>query len=104
MKQKVFFWFLLQNRLNTRGLLQRKNMVLDSYTYDLCLLQRVETLRHMFLLCPFAKNCWPSIGILVPSRLKAEHATTYMKRHINQLFAMEIIITMCWCIWKERNV
>jgi hypothetical protein len=26
-----------------------------------------------------------------------------MKRHINQLFAMEIIITMCWYIWKEWN-
>jgi GH15 family glucan-1,4-alpha-glucosidase len=29
MKQKVFFW-LLQNRLNTRGMLRRRNMVLDT--------------------------------------------------------------------------
>jgi hypothetical protein len=57
MKQKVFFWLLLQNRLNTRGMLQRRNMVLDSYTWELCLHQRVETLRHLFLRFPFAKNC-----------------------------------------------
>jgi hypothetical protein len=56
MKQKVFFWLLLQNKLNTRGLLQRKNMVLNSYTCELRLQQMVETLRHLFLLCPFAKK------------------------------------------------
>jgi hypothetical protein len=68
MKQKVFFCLLLQNRLNTRELLQRKNMVLDSYACELCLLQRLETLRHLFLLCPFAKKYyWASIGVLVPS-------------------------------------
>jgi hypothetical protein len=56
MKQKVFFWLLLHNRLNTRGMLQRRNMIPDSYTCELCLLQRVETMRHVFLLCPFAKK------------------------------------------------
>jgi hypothetical protein len=53
---------------------------------------------------PFAKKCWASIGVLVPSLVRAEHATSYIKRHINQPFVMEIIITMCWCIWKEKNV
>jgi hypothetical protein len=27
----------------------------------------------------------------------------WLTRHIGLPFAMEIIITMCWCIWKERN-
>jgi hypothetical protein len=95
MKQKMFFCLLLQNRLNTRGMMRRRNMVLDSYTCELCLLQRVETLRHLFLLCPFAKNCWASIEVLVPSWLRAQRATTYMWHSINQPFAMEVIITMC---------
>jgi hypothetical protein len=103
MKLKVFFWLLLQNKLNTRGMLQRRHMTLDSYTCELCLLQRVETLRHLFLLCSFPKNCWASIGVLVPSWLRAESATTYMLRSINLPFAMEIIMIMCWCIWTERN-
>jgi hypothetical protein len=39
----------------------------------------------------------------VPTWLRAERATTYMRRAINKPFVMEVIITMCWSIWKERN-
>jgi hypothetical protein len=39
----------------------------------------------------------------VPIWIRADRATSYMKRHINQPFAMEIIIIMSWCIWKETN-
>jgi hypothetical protein len=35
--RKFFLWLLLNDRLNTRVLLQRKNMTLDSYTCELCL-------------------------------------------------------------------
>jgi hypothetical protein len=31
MKHKVFYWLLVKNRLNTRSLLRKKNMDLDSY-------------------------------------------------------------------------
>jgi hypothetical protein len=55
-KYKVFFWLLLQDRLNTRGLLRRKHMHLESYTCELCLLQKEERLRHLFLAYPFAKK------------------------------------------------
>jgi hypothetical protein len=57
-KHKVFYWLLLQNRLNTRGHLRRRRMYLDSYTCDLCILQKQETLRHLFFRCSFAKLCW----------------------------------------------
>ncbi|TVU46354.1 hypothetical protein EJB05_05881, partial [Eragrostis curvula] len=33
MKHRVFFWLLLNDRLNTRGMLRRRSMVLDSYTF-----------------------------------------------------------------------
>jgi hypothetical protein len=46
MKHKVFLWLFLKDRLNTRGLLRRKHMQLDSYTYEMCLLQKVESVRH----------------------------------------------------------
>jgi hypothetical protein len=78
-------------------------MILDSYTCEICVVQRVKTLRHLFLHCSFAKNCWTSIGVLVPTWLSVERATAYMKRHINQPFVMEIIMIISWCIWKERN-
>jgi hypothetical protein len=64
MKYKVFFWLLLQNRLNTRAILRRRNMTLESYTCEICIRQREETLSHLFLRCPFAKNCWLPIECL----------------------------------------
>jgi hypothetical protein len=47
--KREFYWLLLQDRLNTRGLLKRKNMKLESYTCELCLLQMEEKLKHLFL-------------------------------------------------------
>jgi hypothetical protein len=37
LKHKVFFWLLLKNRLNTRGLLRRKRMQLESYACEMCI-------------------------------------------------------------------
>jgi hypothetical protein len=39
----------------------------------------------------------------VPSWLKPDRATKHIKRALGVPFAMEIIMVMCWCIWKERN-
>jgi hypothetical protein len=102
-KHKVLFWLLLKNMLNTRGMFRRKNMALDSYDCELCLLQREEALRHLFFKCSFAKNCWSLIGVNVPSWLKPERATRHIKRQLRLPFSMDIIITMCWSIWSERN-
>jgi hypothetical protein len=44
MKYKVFFWLLLRDRLNTRGLLRRKHMHLDSYTCELCICREKKAL------------------------------------------------------------
>jgi hypothetical protein len=77
-------------------------MILDSYTCEMCVLHRVETLRYLFLHCSFAKNCWASSGVLVPTWLCADRATTYLRRQINQSFAMEVIMIISWCIWKEK--
>jgi hypothetical protein len=65
-KHKVFFRFLLHDKLNTRGRLRRRNMQLDSYTFENCILQKVESNYHLFLRCSFAKNCWASIGVTTP--------------------------------------
>jgi hypothetical protein len=89
-KHKVFLWLLLQDRLNTRGLLKRKNMLLESYTCELCLLQREEILR-----VPLQKNCWLSIGVQVPTWLGAHRAIRCIKRSMRLPFDIEAIIIMC---------
>jgi len=46
-KRKIFFWLLLNDRLNTRSLLCRKNMHLPSYCCVLCHLNVEEDLTHL---------------------------------------------------------
>jgi hypothetical protein len=103
MKHKVFFWLFLKDRLNTRGLLQRKNMELDSYTCDLCIWQYEETIQHLFHHCNFAKACWAAIEISMPISSNRKRVITMLKRRIDQPFAMEVIILMTWAIWRSRN-
>jgi hypothetical protein len=102
-KYKIFIGSLLKNSLNTRGLLKRKNMQLDSYDCELCILQMEERLRHLCFKCSFVRNCWMQIGVNVPTWLKPARATRHIKIFLRVPFAIEIIIITCWCIWTERN-
>jgi hypothetical protein len=63
-KHRVFFWLLVQDKLNTRASLQNRHMELESYTCENCILQRLEVVYHLFLICNFARSCWESIGVL----------------------------------------
>jgi hypothetical protein len=103
LKHKVFFWLFLIDRLSTRDILQRKNMVLESYTCDMCILQRLETAAHLFLRCNFAKACWASIGISVATTRPVPQIINRIRRNLGVPFFMEIIILMVWSIWKTRN-
>jgi hypothetical protein len=47
-KHRVFFW-LLQDKLNTRDRLRRRHMELDSYICENCIFQRQETVYHLFI-------------------------------------------------------
>jgi hypothetical protein len=78
-------------------------MQLNSYTCEMCLLEKVESVRHLFLRCSFVKNYWLRIGVHVPTWLKLDRATRHIKRSLGVPFAMDIIILMTWCIWKEQN-
>jgi hypothetical protein len=53
-------------------------MHLESFTCDLCILQKKKKLRHLFYRCPFAKQCWLQIEINVPTWLKRDRATKYI--------------------------
>jgi hypothetical protein len=39
-KHKVFFWLLLHDKLNTKERLRRRNMELDSYVCENCILKK----------------------------------------------------------------
>ena len=101
--RRFFFWLFLKDRLNTRGMLRRRNMFLDSYTCENCILQREETQYHLFFKCSFARQCWNKIGLSPPRSSSPEVATARLKSQIQNAFSMEIIILMIWSIWKCRN-
>ena len=102
-KTKGFFWLLLKDTLNMRGLLRRRNMYLESYTCENCILQLEETLPHLFLRCNFAKNCWNAIGVISPRTTCPQRAVYRIKMQLDVPFRMEIVILMSWSIWKCRN-
>nr|TKW29308.1 hypothetical protein SEVIR_3G387100v2 [Setaria viridis] len=78
-------------------------MTLKSYNYELCILQRLETITHLFLRCNFAKACWASIGISVITSRPLVQIFNLIKGKLAVPFFMEIIILMSWSIWTTRN-
>jgi len=77
-------------------------MALPSYSCVCCNQSIEESLEHLFIHCNFAQLCWASIGVMVGF----DDAFTTLENLKLQLavpFFMEIIITMSWCIWMQRN-
>lgn len=54
---------LVRDRLNTKSVLRRKNMQLDTYSCVLCVENIEEDIQHIFFECPFSNNCWTFLNI-----------------------------------------
>lgn len=79
-------------------------MHLDDYNCEMCILQKEETIHHLFLRCNFAKACWASIGLFAPTTVvNADIAIRRFKRQLQISFYMEVIILMSLAVWKTRN-
>jgi hypothetical protein len=102
-KHKVFFWLLMKDRISTRELLKRKNMVLQDFTCVLCNNNTEESLLHLFLECPFAAQCWGAINIHIAQYPDPFEFLLSFRNQLGVPFFMEIIILMAWSIWKSRN-
>ena len=51
---KFFSWLLLNDKLNTRNMLRRRNKFLEDYSCVMCSSNTEETLEHLFFDCPSA--------------------------------------------------
>jgi hypothetical protein len=57
--QGLFFWLLMKNRVNTRGVLRRRNMLLDDYTCEMCITTERGVIQlHVASL--YCKHCKPN--------------------------------------------
>ena len=92
-----------ENRLNTKELLKRRNMEVDSYTYENCIWQCEESLGHLFLRCSYAKSCWNLISFSAPTTGRPDRAVFIIKQQLQVPFFMEVIILMTWSTCKCRN-
>ena len=102
-KYKVFFWLLIKDRLSTRNILRRKNMHLESYNCVLYLQNTEETCQHLFLQCPFAKQCRRIIHIGIPLNEDFHEIVDYLRDRLQSQFFMAAVILICWAIWSARN-
>lgn len=92
---KIFFWFLLHDRSNTRNLLQRKNFHLPSYNCELCNTASKETLLHLFWDCLFALQCWDSLTHHRERGISVLDQIMLTLQELPTKFAMEVIIMTC---------
>jgi hypothetical protein len=102
-KHKVFFWLLINDRLSTRDLLKRKRMALPDYSCIHCPAMVEESTFHLFLDCPYARQCWAWLNLQVNQLLDPFQILQSFRNQLQVPFSMEILILMCWIIWKARN-
>jgi hypothetical protein len=78
-------------------------MALQDFNCVLCIGSIEETTFHLFLSCPFAIQCWSWLQVQLDPSLDPFQVFESFKAQIQTPFFMEIIILMCWTIWKARN-
>jgi hypothetical protein len=101
---KFFAWLILVDRLNTNSMLQRRHLnVQSSPICVMCNLGELETIEHLFFDCPFAQECWSTIGITWDESLQLfDRLTQARSSHVIPFFA-EAALIAAWELWKLRN-
>lgn len=113
-KCKMFAWLLLQNRLWCADRLMMREWP-NCYFCPLCI-RHLETAKHLFLDCPFARIIWAAIAAWphcsglaprswstctsLPDAWEAMIATTAGEHREG---VRSLIILVSWELWKERN-
>lgn len=104
MKLKMFLWLLLMEKLNTREMLQRRQVNLQSGpNCVMCTRAIVEDSSHLFFTCPFAHQCWQFLGIDWNFNLEFMNMVSTARRDFGHSFFVEVIGIVSCNIWLRRN-
>jgi hypothetical protein len=100
-RNQFFVWLLIQERVQCKTNLLRKNIVEDAGC-ELCT-QAEENCGHLFFACPVAAGVWAALGVdtrgckvsrlwevPLPAAIPSKHSSVYT-------------LLVCWQIWKQRN-
>ncbi|KAJ1273467.1 hypothetical protein BS78_06G283100, partial [Paspalum vaginatum] len=78
-------------------------MNLPSFECVMCDQGEIESLVHLFLLCPFARECWVLLVLSIPLNCSLREALESFEASPHVPFFMELIILMAWSVWIARN-
>ena len=102
-KHKFFFWLMIQDRVNTRDLLTRKNFHVESTSCVLCDDSVLETMPHLFFSCKFSTEFWEKLGETRETELQLNEMIMEAKnRSVNSFFKIAMMAG-CWSLWNHRN-
>ena len=106
-KIQNFSWRACRNILATKDNLRRRHII----SKDLCddCGRELETCYHMFQLCEKAMETWSNSKLSFPFTIQKNWDFTDVVWQISNLSGavpglLEKTITICWDIWKNRNV
>ena len=85
-----------RDKLSTREVLRRRNLVLEDYGCAVCGTGLEETVEHLFLKCRFSIQCWASLNLNSPINLVHLQILEVFRTRLQVPFFMEIIILMCY--------
>lgn len=103
-KHKVFGWFLLTVRLNTRNMLKRRHYNIGSnLNCLLCGFHVEETVKHLFFHCTFSVECWDIVGIHWSTQQHMLKLLEEAKQAWDRPMFMDVFLVAAWSLWKERN-
>jgi len=97
----VFAWLLVQERIQCRANLLKKNVVQDA-TCEVCR-AGVEDCDHLLFRCPFSSSVWTSLhvdtaGCSVRHLWCVPRPDAMLEKYYNCF-----IFLICWQLWKHRN-
>ena len=103
LKHKIFFWLLIQDRLNTRDLLGRKNFYIEDKSCVLCHNDINESRTHLFFGCEFSQIFWWKLNQEWNVDLDLIDMLLDGRNRANQKCFKEFLIIGCWSLWTHRN-
>ena len=100
-KIKVFGWFLLSDRLNTRNMLNRRHYNIGNNLDCLLCNQHVEeTVEHLLFRFTFSRTCWHLLGIHWPPQGNRLDMISHLKMRHRRKMIMDIFLVAAWSLWK----
>jgi hypothetical protein len=101
---KFFAWLILMDRLNTKSMLKRRNMLAEEeVNCIMCNLGEEEDIDHLFFSCPFAQQCWQKLNVTWDNTQNLATRVSAARSQYPGPFFMEISLIASWEIWKLRN-